>query len=82
MWFRSCFCQAKTTGQGEGKDLSLDYMLAITASLRSGIPDPEQKFRTSEGEEDKHLGKLGYQLRSLITFCSRNLEISLEIQFS
>lgn len=53
-------------------------MLAITASVTSGIPDQEQNSGYP-GEEDKHLEKLGYQQ---IRFCNRNLEISLEIQFS
>lgn len=57
-------------------------MLAITTCLTSGIPDQKQLFRTSEEEEDKHLEESGYQLKSLITCCNRNLEISLEMQLS
>lgn len=54
MCFSLVSVKTKPLDRERSKDLSLDYMLAITASLTSGNPDQEQKFRTSE-EDYKHL---------------------------
>lgn len=61
-----------------GKDVSLDKCWQLQLASHLGFQIRNKNSGHLE-EEDKHLEKLGYQQTRL---CNRNLEISLEIQFS
>lgn len=78
-WCRSCFGQAKTTREGDRQGPFLRskcWQSQLVSHLEFQTRNKNSGYLE---EEDKHLEKLGYELKR---FCNRNLEISLEIQFS